>query len=293
MRHDPNEIDPIDSDGSPVADGDYGFEVQDGAVTGMVPLTTGGTVESIVAGANVTVDDTDPANPIVSATGGGGATIMDRRWNTGPGETSVDEFNDDTLDAAWVRVDGTGAASGNADWTEGADVLSALNKGGDTAAKFHALLRPLSGAGGSLANGDGFITCVDMFAATANAAFAGLVFTDGTTFGSGKQIWAEVGATTAGTTLQTYSWTTFGTVGSSAGAIGDLPRMKVFCRLALISANTWRADFSPDGVTWIKGTATVAQTMTATHVGFFSSSYGNATSHIASYEFIRRVSGVT
>ena len=32
-----------------------------------------GTVQTIVAGTNVTVDDTDPANPIVSAAGGGGA----------------------------------------------------------------------------------------------------------------------------------------------------------------------------------------------------------------------------
>jgi hypothetical protein len=35
---------------------------------------TPGIVDSIVAGANVTVDDTDPRNPIVSATGGGGST---------------------------------------------------------------------------------------------------------------------------------------------------------------------------------------------------------------------------
>jgi len=32
-----------------------------------------GVVQTIVAGTNITVDDTDPANPIVSATGGGGA----------------------------------------------------------------------------------------------------------------------------------------------------------------------------------------------------------------------------
>ena len=36
-------------------------------------LSTG--VQSIVAGTNVTVDDTDPANPIVSASGGGAGTV--------------------------------------------------------------------------------------------------------------------------------------------------------------------------------------------------------------------------
>jgi hypothetical protein len=40
-----------------------------------IDLASGGTgvVESIVAGTNITVDDTDPANPIISASGGGGS----------------------------------------------------------------------------------------------------------------------------------------------------------------------------------------------------------------------------
>lgn len=35
------------------------------------PKGDDGVIQSIVAGTNVTVDDTDPANPIVSASGGG------------------------------------------------------------------------------------------------------------------------------------------------------------------------------------------------------------------------------
>lgn len=46
--------------------GDTGEPGQDGAP---------GVVQSIVAGTNVTVDDTDPANPIVSASGGGGSGL--------------------------------------------------------------------------------------------------------------------------------------------------------------------------------------------------------------------------
>lgn len=41
----------------------------------MVLAGTGGGVQSVVAGANVTVDNTDPANPIVSSSGGGGGGI--------------------------------------------------------------------------------------------------------------------------------------------------------------------------------------------------------------------------
>jgi hypothetical protein len=43
------------------------------AIADLAPAGTG-IVETIVAGANVTVDATDPANPIVSATGSGGLT---------------------------------------------------------------------------------------------------------------------------------------------------------------------------------------------------------------------------
>lgn len=36
----------------------------------------GGTVNSVVAGTGIAVDNTDPANPVVSATGGGGLTPL-------------------------------------------------------------------------------------------------------------------------------------------------------------------------------------------------------------------------
>jgi hypothetical protein len=46
--------------------------------------TLGGTgvVETIVAGTNVTVDSTDPANPVVSASGGGGGVTVARAQRT-------------------------------------------------------------------------------------------------------------------------------------------------------------------------------------------------------------------
>lgn len=51
-----------------------------GLITGVTSVeissSGGGIVDSVVAGTNVTVDDTDPANPIVSATGGGGSSLF-------------------------------------------------------------------------------------------------------------------------------------------------------------------------------------------------------------------------
>jgi hypothetical protein len=231
----------------------------------------------------------------IESAGGGGSTVKDRRWTAAATSTSIDEFNDDTLDAAWVRVDGTGAASGNLTWTEGADVLSAFNTGGDTASCFHAILRPLTGAGGSMAAGDAFISCVTIWAPIADFTFGGLVLTDGTTFGSGNQVASILGQRSTGTAgLQSTPITNFNADGTPAGALPAMNSVqRLYHRLAMLAANTWRSDFSADGVSWYKGTANLSKTMTPTHVGFLSSSYGTATKHIASYEFLRRVSGVT
>lgn len=49
-------------------------ELYQALAVALASFTPGGGVESIVAGTNITVDDTDPQNPIVSATGGGGGS---------------------------------------------------------------------------------------------------------------------------------------------------------------------------------------------------------------------------
>jgi len=73
-------------------------------------LTGEGIVQTIVAGDNITVDDTDPANPVVSATGGGGGSgPLDAeqfdRTSTTPGAISVD-LSSVTKAGAVIFVDG-------------------------------------------------------------------------------------------------------------------------------------------------------------------------------------------
>jgi hypothetical protein len=77
-----------------------------GATSGQVPVWNpnteewepgtasggGGTVDSIVAGTGISVDSTDPANPVISATGGGSGslTVQDENANVATGVTQID-----------------------------------------------------------------------------------------------------------------------------------------------------------------------------------------------------------
>lgn len=225
--------------------------------------------------------------------GGGSSTVKDPRWNVLAGQAAVDEFNDSSLAGAWTRVDGTGAASGNVVYTEDGDVLSVKQEGGDTASCIHGLVRPLSGVGGALSVGDGFVAGVAIGGAFLNFAMFGLVLADGNTFGAGNQVAGFAFMSTGGLNhdcREFTGWNSNPTTVSSASA--PFPFFK-YQRIALIAANTWRHDWSPDGVSWVKGTATLSKTMTATQVGVLSSSWGTSTKTVIGYEFLRRVAGVT
>lgn len=68
------------------------------------PAGDGAGVLSVVAGTNVTVDDTDPQNPVVSATGGGGGVSL--------GETSTTAYRGDRGKTAYDHSQTTGNPHG-------------------------------------------------------------------------------------------------------------------------------------------------------------------------------------
>lgn len=257
------------------------------------------TVHAVVAGTNVTVDNTDPFNPVIASTGGGGgggSTIKDRQWTAAAGVTSIDEFNDSVLDSAWVRVDVSGGTA-RAVWTEDADVLSVQQAGGDAVGELHALMRPLSGAGGSMAAGDAFITAFKMLGPPgSNYIIAGLVLANGNTYGAGAQVIALNWATTTvgSMTTDVRGWTSYSTdPGTQVGSLNVPFGPLLYVRLVYLATNTWRRDLSVDGVTWIKGSANLTNSLAPTYVGLACTSYGSATKGAISFEFLRRMSGVT
>lgn len=227
--------------------------------------------------------------------GGGGAVNRDRRWLVGSGETSIDEFNDDSIDAAWVRADGTGALATSLDWDEGGDTLVAEHKAvADTSNALHGLLRPLSSIGGPMAVGDAFITCLQIMGPPAsNYTMGGLMLSTTGTFGSGTQLYSLHFPQNAAQTNDQRVVNNFVTaVGGAVGARVTPFGMPTYVRVVKISATTWRLDISINGKKWMLGTALTTWNNVPTHVGLISSNWGGAVAGQVSYEFVRRVSGV-
>jgi hypothetical protein len=211
-----------------------------------------------------------------------GAYVRDRLYLPAANVLSIDEHNNDSIDPAWVRVDNPTAGITRVSWTEGADVISAKGEGGDASSELHALLRPLSGAGGSVAVGDAFLTCVTLYGPYAtNYTMGGIILSDGTAYAAGNQ------------SNDVRAFTLYNTQGVTGGALGTAWSIPTYIRLVMTAANTWRGDFSCDGVSWILGSATVAKTITPTHVGYIYSSWGTAVKGIASYQVLRRAAGVS
>lgn len=250
-----------------------------GAVDGDVPTFDGATGRLVYAAPG-------------ASGGGGSSTVRDRRWVAPGGSTTLDAFNDEALATSWVRVDGSGAAAGNVNWVEGGDALSVENNGGDSSGAIHGLVRPLSTPP---AVGDAFVTCFRIFGKEATQhTMAGLVLADGATHGSGGQIVGLSFVTTnSGQQNECRSITGWTTAASGVGQIFTPFGIPTFQRLVYVAADTWRVDVSPDGVGWLKGTGTLTKALSPTHVGVLSSSWGTATKHVASYEFLRRTAGVS
>jgi hypothetical protein len=261
----------------------------------------GTTAQSHAAGAvvmnTINVQDLSEA---MSSPAGSGAIIMDPRWLPRSGETVVDDFLDSTIDAAYTRVDESGKA-GDVAWAEAGGVLSLVhdNMNSDGSTKWHAQMRPLSGAGGTMVAGDAFVFSQKVAPQNqGNIIFAGLILADGTTYGSGTQLMGLRYAD-SGTQFTDISWleksTGYNTHVSMTGAEPTrLMKMTTWHqRLAYLGSNLWRLDTSLDGVQWMKDGNTLSEAFTPTHVGFGTTNNTASCRYAASWQYLRRVAGVT
>lgn len=260
----------------------------------------------------LSVLQTDGANPLwgpalPSLTGQANRTILNNGvdFTLGPRlgtaiytavgtSTFADEFDDGSLDVAWTRIDKAGQAA-YVTYTEAGGVLSTYhNTSSDGTAVMHGLVRPISTA---WAVGDAIVTAARFMGAYAtNYTMWGPCLTDGLVHGTNKMVHAEIYSNTsvAGPgILRTNGYTGMnGTETPSGGTNMNPTNGPMYVRLVMTAANTWRTDASPDGVSWWIGPS-LTYTMTPTHMGFGISNWSTSMQSVVSYEFFRRVSGVS
>ena len=198
-----------------------------------------------------------------------------------------DEFNDNSLDSAWVRVDNASDAA-NVVWTEYHDVLSMKNSGAGASLRYHALLKPL--------NGLSFPLTIEIatrhFSQYAiNYFMFGVMFSDGITYGAGKQIQTRPYTYGSIATALMLSASTNINFNTEIAYFESLNYQTIggpfYHRLIWSAANTFQVWFSPDGVSWFQNSSNIPYTITPTYVGISTSNWGNAMTTIGSIEYFR------
>lgn len=201
--------------------------------------------------------------------------------------TLSDEFLGDSLDtSSWVRVDRAGN-SANVTWTQAGGLLSVYSEATDNSTELHALLRPLGGASFPLSIST---ATRHMHTYATNYQMLGLIFSNGTTYGSGIQLADLMYSTTgnAGLIPSPRAFTGF----SAETANYDNTAMNFFTpyiwhRFNWIAANTFTYQVSPDGVSWLQLGANISLAFTPTHAGVYTSHWGTTRKSIGSFEFFR------
>lgn len=228
----------------------------------------------------------DPAGAQLDRKIEAGASLpFDRRKHRGSDADALDdEFDDESLDGAWTRVDAAGE-SGHLTWTEAGDCLSARHTGTDTTQKIHGLVKPM----GSFAIGDSVQTCARYAGANFNFPMAAVILSDGTTHGAGVQVYAASFGFNSfpGRDIECRrhtNWTT-STVGATLN-LGSLTSSALHMRLKWVAANSFQTSYSPDGVSWLD-MAAQAFTCTPTHLGLAVSTWAGAGDFIWAFDYFR------
>lgn len=168
--------------------------------------------------------------------------------------------------------------SGNLTPTEGDGFLSVFFEG-QSNTHLSALLKART-----FVVGDSWSVAVDILGNSNNHNMAGLVFTDGVVAGSNcVAAFPYNGDGSYKASIWHGTLNNLNTNVLVADGMQDLP-FRAHIRIDYVSANTWQAFFSPDGVTWTGMTSTsFSKTMTPTHFGLCLSRWNSAPGGVARF----------
>lgn len=247
----------------------------------LVGAKSGNTFSSLTRGFDGTTaaaHDTTPTVQLVAVGDDFDYRWLDRKVSRGWG-TYDDEFDDGTVGSGWTQVD----PSGSVTWSEGYGVLSGLG-GGQSSSTLSGIVKALPVLAPWSVE-----TAVRTLARLENYTMAGLVFSDGTTAGS------NVVAMFLGTTATRGDWYVERRTGTFSSPTSNVATQSIqhagpwlYLRLNWTAINSFTAEFSPDGVSWLNmGWPTISLTFTPTHAGFCFSSWGATSDRVATFEYFR------
>lgn len=209
-----------------------------------------------------------------------------------PPHAEDDEFRDGVVDSDFDQMDGAGAPTPV--WTEDGDVISVSVDVGDAGGELHGLVKDIAG----LAAGDYVETAVRV------AGGAGADMGGGICFNDNDHVWGSTGVQVVGMLVwdRTSSfwmfllgeWTGLATVPGATAFSASMAIQSpwVHLRLVYVASNSFRLDWSTDGVSWIEAIPATAITLTPTGAGMVVGSPGVVltTPMLAAFEYFRVVS---
>lgn len=212
--------------------------------------------------------------------GGGSGTVWEDLVPSGnaPSGADDDEFDDASIDAAWVQVTPTGTVT----WVEDHDAMSVLCDG-VAAADMPSLVKPFS-----LTAPVTIKTAMRVFGGVNNNGTHGLIFSDGTTDTS-NCLFAGIQEASDGNrwiarggTFTDLNTTVFNTITNKAG---HYPWIHL--HFTWVSANTWRLEMSAGGIQVVSYDADGSFTLDPTHFGLTSSNWGNSKKTVVDFAYFR------
>ena len=199
---------------------------------------------------------------------------VSRLWGT-----YDDEFDDESIDSAWVQSTPTGTVT----WTEANGVLS-VKADSITSGDLAINVKPFP-----VVPAYRFSSAIRMGGYGDASTIAGLVFCDGTTPGSNAvAMWVQIAGTGMDLTAAQYTGTlTAMTVSEGSNSMHHIGPW-IHMRLSWVAINLFRCEWSTDGVSWYNfDFSDISLTFTPTHAGFLVSTGGSIESKVATYEYFR------
>lgn len=259
--------------------GPFSIRVDDEAI--LVGINTGGVFTDLERGFDGTSVVAHSTSVVVNHVAVG--DDFDNRWLDvrldRPFATYDDEFGSMSLDTDWIEV----TPSGTVVWTQQNGVLS-VSAESQSADDVCALMKPFP-----VLPPYTLETAVRLFANQANYTMIGLMFSDGTSVTSNAVgVWLEIGS--GGTTVRQRSGTFTAMTNNNTSTLISHHGLWLHMRLRWKGINTFEAEFSTDGVSWVgMDWADIFLTFTPTHAGIMFSSWGDSAleSKVGTFEFFR------